>query len=550
MHNIKKAISNVNLGSNNNSVVMMVVVPMISSLCNTAVGEGINMVKYVLAKFKILMSLLVIAFYKKVWTGDQKKVYVLLYKNSAGYRKTLPTYTKYGKALLWYINKYKHINTSNVSRVVDEDYTEKGYNDKVLSNHNKDIMGNIVPYFDIELVENLPQDQILTKNRNYDPKDVSFDVKFKRNNPMYLGDDIYLDIFSLDINDHCYFVLSSSVKNSTELSAYMENVHEKFQYEISKVKIVPKMLIYKKTNKNEMKCSSYDLDKTQDFNNLFFDFKEDILSDIELLKDIEYHKKYGLKRKLGYLLHGKPGSGKTCIVTAIANKLHRSIVYIPISQITNNQELEDLIYKRVYNGVKYDLDEVVFCFDEIDSSSALIKNPKIEDVIEEDAKIAKKNKHIMMQASDNVKNVVEKIQDAIKSSDNSMLSSYELSDEDNIMIEKIDVGLLLSLLDGNADQDGMIVIATANYIKNIDPALYRDGRLKLIECNYMSKNNIIEMLEFYGYDTKSASDSTMSKIPDDASVQSLTIKTTVIKCLRNDKSLEYVIDCILDLFNQ
>lgn len=50
------------------------------------------------------------------------------------------------------------------------------------------------------------------------------------------------------------------------------------------------------------------------------------INDINKLKDIEYYKEHGLKRKKGYLFHGEPGCGKTSTVVAIALYDERHIV--------------------------------------------------------------------------------------------------------------------------------------------------------------------------------------------------------------------------------
>lgn len=68
-----------------------------------------------------------------------------------------------------------------------------------------------------------------------------------------------------------------------------------------------------------------------------------------------------------FLYVGLPGSEKTCIVTAIANMTNKSAVYMPISRIKTNMELQKIIYERIIRSVTYDLDKVTFLLNELNS---------------------------------------------------------------------------------------------------------------------------------------------------------------------------------------
>lgn len=88
---------------------------------------------------------------------------------------------------------------------------------------------------------------------------------------------------------------------------------------------------------------------------------------------------------------------------------------------------------------------------------------------------------------------------------------------------------MLSKLDGNEDQDGYVMIATCNNIANLDPALYRNGRLKLIQLNYVNREQISNMIEKY---FKIVLDQEQkNKIRDDRAIQTLNIKHLIAKYL-------------------
>ncbi len=147
----------------------------------------------------------------------------------------------------------------------------------------------------------------------------------------------------------------------------------------------------------------------------------------------------GIPNKLGILLYGEPGCGKTTTIITIASFFKRDIFYINLKAIKTNEELKMAFD---YANSKH-TDGGVIVIEDIDAMSNIV--------------------HVRMSP--------------LELKDSSMNTLLE-STESDITLE-----YLLNLLDGTLTYDNSIVILTTNHIKNLDPALYRAGRM----------DNLIEM---------------------------------------------------------
>jgi len=200
----------------------------------------------------------------------------------------------------------------------------------------------------------------------------------------------------------------------------------------------------------------------ESFDNLFHKHKNMLIKDINRLKDIEYYKKTGLKRKKGYLFYGPPGCGKTSTVMAISNYDNRHILEIPLSRIKTNNEFEKILNICEIDNIKINYNNTIILFDELDIGIALNRTQNENNVMDIDINIMK---------------------------------------QINFNNDKLSLNTVLSRLDGIGNYNGLIIIGTTNNIDNLDKSLYRDGRLNLLKFDYVSKNEIIDMIEKY-YDIK------------------------------------------------
>jgi hypothetical protein len=337
-----------------------------------------------------------------------------------------------------------------------------------------------------------------SRNGVYYSEDIKKSLKYD-NSPSYIinnltnlhiEDDIYIDIGSEKINmetennkQSFNWKITMKIKSYKYDLTYIQNFIDKCimlyeKYKSIKNKNKTYHFIYQgydneKLNFSESIISDFnneDYQNYETFNNIFHSNKNQIINDLNKLKDLNYYKRTGFKRKKGYMFYGNPGTGKTSTVMAMSNYDKRHIIEVPLSRIKTNIEIENILKLNKINNVNFNSDNIIILFDEIDINTELNRDEY--------------NKSDIQIKSDN----------QIKSSNPIMLSEItcKVKKED-----KLNIGTLLSRFDGIGNYGGLIIIATTNNISNIDPALYRDGRLNLIEFKNASKEDIKNIIENY-----------------------------------------------------
>lgn len=151
--------------------------------------------------------------------------------------------------------------------------------------------------------------------------------------------------------------------------------------------------------------------------------KNKIIEDIDhLYSNKEWYKKRGLPYKKTFILHGIPGTGKTSIITGLANQYKKNICLVNLNEVYNT-ELETLMRTIPRNSF--------VVFEDFDSaSSTSTRKPK--DVTE-------------------------------KEKDKNYCS--------------VDLTTILNVLDGVVRLDDVCLFMTTNTLESIDAAILRKGRV-------------------------------------------------------------------------
>lgn len=199
----------------------------------------------------------------------------------------------------------------------------------------------------------------------------------------------------------------------------------------------------------------WDLQKTSDprpLESLFYvdSIGQSIIEDIKDWKNSrEKYKQFGIPYRRGYLFYGEPGTGKSSIITTLANELNKVIYYFDPSVINNNYRLMEAI-REVKPGS-------ILVIEDIDAS---FKRRKIE-------------------------------------------NNVGTTDEEDEESKFITFSGFLNVFDGLISAEEFILIFTTNYKDKLDPALTRSGRIdREFEFKKLDFPTLKRMSKYYGVELR------------------------------------------------
>ena len=173
-------------------------------------------------------------------------------------------------------------------------------------------------------------------------------------------------------------------------------------------------------------------------NTIYLENKNKIFESINVWeKSEEFYRERGIPYKLGILLYGEPGTGKSSLVHAIASELNKDVIVLTAGAILNGK-------LNKYNMVCCDTPPII---------------------------------------------VIEEIDTIVNSRQNK-----ELGEKEKVILSE-----LLNFLDGPSSPDSCVIIATTNHIEKLDPAIIRSGRFDIkIHMGKISRDLAIQMCLDFG----------------------------------------------------
>jgi DNA replication protein DnaC len=214
---------------------------------------------------------------------------------------------------------------------------------------------------------------------------------------------------------------------------------------------------YSSHNNNDLLLNSY-INTKKTFDTLYIDNKHEIIDLIDKFENNKmYPPAYHLDNKLGLLLYGPSGTGKSGFVTCLANKLQRSILLIDSFNHSKNLILNTINkYKKTHIIVLDEFDKLlenIGKYDEVNFSSLF-----------------------SAISSEEKEKIIKNITTTNKPS------------------EITDIVFLMKLLDSFGDDSDRIIVATTNHPEKIPSLLIRPGRFDKIVCmSYCSFNMFVDI---------------------------------------------------------
>ena len=220
------------------------------------------------------------------------------------------------------------------------------------------------------------------------------------------------------------------------------------------------------------------------FNNYVSRHKNNIIKKLDaVMKGNLYDHPY-IENNLGFLLHGDYGTGKTFLISAIANYMKRSIFNVNFTKIKTKTALNNIMSEQ--NIKKY-----VYSFDEFDYL--------ITDLINEEKNI---------NQSDDIKMKIQILSTQIANCTDKEAAKPLIDEMKNLMengnSDKLTYAHLLSELSGLTSTTDRVIVATTNFPDKIPKALLRPGRLdNIIHLDKFNNDEIKELLvKIYKPDAK------------------------------------------------
>lgn len=189
------------------------------------------------------------------------------------------------------------------------------------------------------------------------------------------------------------------------------------------------------------------------------ELKNSLVKDIEdFLANRQWYYDRGLDWKKTFIIKGKPGGGKTSLIKALAGHFGFHIARLNLSALSDSM-LESALSNVPKNSI--------VLIEDFDSADAV------------KTRHALKLKRKKQEGED----------DKDEQSDSKKLTLF--SDDGGLTLSGV-----LNALDGVVELDGVLIFMTTNVLEDVDPAVYRKGRVdKIYDVPALTHAEVIEYIE-------------------------------------------------------
>lgn len=314
----------------------------------------------------------------------------------------------------------------------------------------------------------------------------------------------------------------SYILSKKHIQDFLDNLVIQHKQDLLKIrhnkKFIYNLIGHKNSNNNNdddyrNQWEEYVFTSTRNFNNIFFDKKNNLLNKLDFFENNKTWYEYeGHPYTFGLGLYGPPGTGKTSIIKCIANKLDRHIIIIPLSKIQTQTEFNQYFFESRYNRLNNNeigFENKIIVFEDIDCMSDIVKQREdindMQNLDNNKCENDKLDKNIFLQNK-----LLNNLAKKIDKDHNENIINIDFNKNQN---DKITLSFILNIIDGIRETPGRILIITSNNYNSLDKALIRPGR---IDYTLEMKNASIEVINqmYYHYYKKNIPNDILEKLED------------------------------------